>query len=118
MTRAVPPGGWTCFHCEETFLDEHSAQMHFGYDDRSEPACLIKAGAERSMLEALRRLEAENTRLREDLSQENTESAKAYWSQQARHQNQLRVVEELGYQRGLEDSRRERQTDEEGIEHG
>lgn len=41
------------------------------------------------------------------LQNESGEAAQAYYAQGARHQEQLRAVEELGYERGLADGRAE-----------
>lgn len=98
---------WRCFHCDDVFADEREARAHFGHDYGSEPACKIKAGAEGSLVAALRRVEDELARARADIANESTEAARFYHAQQDRHATQLRVVEELGYERGLADARRE-----------
>lgn len=95
---------WRCFHCGEVFLDHSCAQAHFGRDETSEPACLIKAGAERSILKALRRAEADAAEAWAAIQNETTDAAKAYHAQSSRHHEQLRAAEELGYERGLRDA--------------
>ncbi|WFS02196.1 hypothetical protein [Rhizobium tumorigenes] len=101
---------WRCFHCDDVFDDERSAKMHFGYTEDSAPACKIKAGAESSLVIALRHAESELTDAWASIHNESTEAAKAYHAQQCRHQDQLRATEELGYERGLADGRLENPT--------
>lgn len=101
------PRHWRCFHCDEVFYDEHSAKLHFGMDQCSDPACKIKMGAEGSLVTALRRAEAELADAWAAIHNESTEAAKAYYAQQARHGEQLRAAEELGYERGLAAGRAE-----------
>lgn len=92
---------WRCFHCDEIFTDRRCAADHFGASEDCEPACQIKMGAERSMLTALRRAENDANEMMQRLQTETTDSAKAYYAQTARHQEQLRIAEELGFERGL-----------------
>lgn len=107
---------WRCFHCDDVFTTEHSARLHFGSTETSEPACKIKAGAEGSMLEALRRAEDEAESILADLHNENTEAAKAFFSMRGRHSKQLVAAEELGYERGLRDAREEMRAAEQESE--
>lgn len=102
---------WRCFHCDEVFVDRRAAAAHFGADETAMPACRIKAGAERSMVEALRRAEKDAADAWQAIQSESTEAARAYHAQAARHQEQLRIAEELGYERGLTDGRAESVTD-------
>lgn len=95
---------WRCFHCDEVFIDEDRAREHFGVDESREVACRIKSGAEGSMLTALRRAEADAADAWFKLQNESGEAAQAYYAQAARHQEQLRAAEELGYERGLRDA--------------
>jgi|GEM_PF-3574626 len=95
---------WRCFHCDEVFTDEHSAKLHFGMDQCKDPACKIKMGAETSLLVALRKAEQELQDAWMAIHDEATEAAKAYYAQQSRHGEQLRVAEELGFERGIADS--------------
>ncbi|MER9421290.1 hypothetical protein NKI88_02365 [Mesorhizobium sp. M0317] len=99
---------WRCFHCDQVFTDAGCAGVHFGRDESSEPACCIPLGAERSLVGALRRAEDAAAEAWTMIHTEGTEAAKAYWAQHSRHQEQLRVVEEAGYERGLRDARAER----------
>ena len=107
MIENIPLGGWTCFHCGESFDNRRCAAIHFGADEDSVAACQIRAGAERSLLEALRQSEAECARLVRMLHDESTDAAKAYYGQQCRHHKQLQAMEEMGYERGLRDARAE-----------
>jgi hypothetical protein len=95
---------WRCFHCDEVFTERYLAADHFGADETSEPACKIKMGAERSMLTALRRAERDAAEAWFKIHNEATDSAKAFYAAAARHQEQLRAAEELGYERGLRDA--------------
>lgn len=95
------PVAWRCFHCDEVFTDRRCAADHFGASEDSEAACRIKMGAERSLLTALRRAENDASEAWAAIRTETTDSAKAYYAQNSRHQEQLRIVEELGFERGL-----------------
>jgi hypothetical protein len=98
---------WRCFHCDEEFVTTDAARDHFGATGESASACQIKAGAERSLLKELRRVEIELFNLLHQVHNEATETMKAMHSQSGRHQQQLTAVEELGYERGLADGRKE-----------
>lgn len=104
---AAKAPGWRCFHCDEVFTDERCARDHFGRDETCEPACKIKMGAERSLLTALRRAENDAADAWAAIHSESTDAAKAYHAQHARHQEQLRIAEELGFERGLAAAREE-----------
>lgn len=104
LAAAAPKPEWRCFHCDETFTDERCARDHFGRDETCEPACQIKVGAERSLLTALRRAEDDCNEVMQRLHAESTDSAKMYYAQTSRHQDQLRAAEQLGYERGLRDA--------------
>lgn len=101
--------GWRCFHCDELFTREADAREHFGFDQSCEPACRIKAGAERGLLGALREAERELAEAWATIQSESTEAARAYHAQAARHARQLIAAEEAGYERGLVDARAESQ---------
>jgi hypothetical protein len=103
----APPHGWTCFHCGETFTTPGSARDHFGLEPSAEPACRIKLGAERGLVRALRKAEAEILRLQCELHNEGADGIKAMRAQEGRHRDQLTSAEELGYERGLRDARTE-----------
>jgi|GEM_PF-5116336 len=106
MTGAETKGGrWTCFHCSETFTDRRAAENHFGASELSDPACKIKAGAEGSMLEAVRRAEMAAEKAWCALHNETSDFAKASRAMTARHIAQLRTAEELGFERGIHDMR-------------
>lgn len=36
---AIPPEGWTCFHCGENFKSPWGARLHFGAKPDEVPAC-------------------------------------------------------------------------------
>jgi len=98
---------WRCFHCDEVFVSEQEARLHFGRDESNEPGCCIKVGAERGLLKAMRRAEDDAAEAWFRLQNESGEAAKAYYAQNSRHQEQLRVAEEAGYERGLRDAAHE-----------
>ncbi len=58
LRASMPKGGWTCFHCGETFTSPGGAEDHFGATPGYKPACLIKLGEERGLVMALRKAEA------------------------------------------------------------
>lgn len=95
---------WRCFHCDETFTDRRCAAAHFGGDEDAEPACKIKMGGERTMLDALRRAEKAAGDATFAMLNESTEAAQAYYAQQGRHAEQLTAAEQTGYERGLRDA--------------
>ncbi len=65
-------GGWRCFHCDETFTTPGAAADHFGNYINSTPGCVIKVqvGDERGWLMELRRLQEENSHLRQQMNEE------------------------------------------------
>src|ERR1700755_3093507 len=77
---------WRCFHCDEEFVTTDAARDHFGATGESASACQIKAGAERSLLKELRRVEIELFNLLHQVHNEATETMKAMHSQSGRHQ--------------------------------
>jgi hypothetical protein len=97
--------GWRCFHCQELFTDKRLAEDHFGRDAESNPACQIKAGAERSLLRALRKAEYYANDVMQELRDETTEAARAHYAQTNRHAEQLQAAEELGYERAIAEIR-------------
>lgn len=106
-TAASRKHGWRCFHCGEHFLDEAAARDHFGFEQSQDPACRIKLGAERSLLHSLREAERSAAEAWSLLHDESAEGMKAYRAAQGRHGQQVAAAEELGYERGLRDARRE-----------
>lgn len=113
MTASPPDAGesvmvpreWRCFHCDDVFTNERCARLHFGETEDSAPACKIKAGAEGSILRALRSAESEANRAWQSVADETTDAAKAYYAQTTRYSQALMAAEELGYERGLNDAR-------------
>lgn len=101
---AVERKEWRCFHCDELFSDERCARQHFGRDEGSTPACIIKGG-EGGLLEALRRAEEAADDAIQLMQSESTDAAKAYHSQRCRHSQALIAAEQTGYDRGLADGR-------------
>ena len=95
---------WCCFHCDEVFTDERAARAHFGADEEAVPACRLKA-SEGGLLAALRRAEDDAANAWMKIHTETTDAARAYHAQHARHLEQLRIVEEAAYERGLADGR-------------
>lgn len=95
---------WRCFHCDELFTERADAALHFGCEE-SIPACRIKAGAERGLVEALRQAERELADAWVAIHSEGTEAARAYYAQATRHRRQLIAAEESGYEKGLADGR-------------
>lgn len=102
--QAAPEREWRCFHCDEVFTNNRCASLHFGRDEDSEPACLIKAGAEQGLLGALRDAEYAAADAQQAVANECTDAAKAYYAQATRHSQALRAAEEAGYERGLADA--------------
>jgi hypothetical protein len=105
---AIPPEGWTCFHCGEIFKTPGSARDHFGFDPSSDPACRIKVGEERGLVMELRRVEAKYIRLLEETSDESGAVAREFYGLDAKHAGELRRAEDEGYRKGLRDGRNER----------
>lgn len=95
----MPASGWTCFHCGENFTTVGSARIHFGADPNAKPGCFLKVqpGPELGLLMALRKAEGHLTRYME----EDSETMRQMHLQQARHADQLRDAEELGFALGL-----------------
>lgn len=104
----VPPAhGWTCFHCGDTFTDERSARAHFGPTPAHEPGCILKFQAgDRSLLRALRVVEAERDELRRQHCEEDSELHRALHAKDAEMHAAVRRAEEQGYARGLEDAKK------------
>lgn len=98
---------WRCFHCDEVFTTEHAARLHFGETECQDPACQIKAGAEMSMLEALRRAEEEARMAVIAMHEEGTDGWTAFRRLEGRTKQNAEAAENLGYERGLRDGRAE-----------
>lgn len=101
---------WRCFHCDEVFTTEHTARLHFGETECQSPACQIKAGAEMSMLEALRRAEEEARKAVIAMHEEGTDGWTAFRRLEGRTKQNAEAAENLGYERGLRDGRAEAAT--------
>lgn len=73
-TYTAPAHGWTCFHCGETFTTPGTARDHFGTLPDETAACVMKVelGGQRGLIMELRRLQDENRRLHQDISDEST----------------------------------------------
>jgi flagellar biosynthesis/type III secretory pathway protein FliH len=97
---------WRCYHCDELFTSERCAREHFGRDEGSTPACIIK-GADGGLLRALRDAEEQADNAIQMMHDESTDAAKAYHQQRCRHAQALMAAEEAGYERGLADGRSE-----------
>lgn len=98
---------WRCFHCDEVFTTDHAARLHFGETECQLPACQIKAGAEMSMLEALRRAEEEARTAVIAMHEEGTDGWIAFRRLEGRTKQNAEAAENLGYERGLRDGRAE-----------
>jgi hypothetical protein len=97
-TYQMPPHGWTCFHCGETFTTVGAARIHFGETPAARPGCLEKVsiGAERGLLMALRKAEQRIAKYME----EDTDLHRSLYRMQSQHSDALRDAEEAGYERG------------------
>lgn len=102
---AAQAADWRCFHCDDVFTERHTAAAHFGATEHGLAACQIKAGSEGSMVTALRDAEQAAADAQSAIHAESTDAAKAYYAQADRHREQLRVVEEHAYERGLAEGR-------------
>lgn len=103
----MPPHGWTCFHCGDTFTTPGSARDHFGFDMSADPACRIKVGEERGLVMALRRLEEKYIKLLEETCDEQGKVAQEFYGLGAKHASERQRAEESGYRKGLRDGRKE-----------
>jgi len=90
---------WRCFHCNEVFTDVAEAQVHFGSDQYSTPACQLTA-LEGGLVRFLREQEEELRRYRS----EDTASYREFYALGAEHSVKLRREEERGYAKGHEDA--------------
>lgn len=94
--KAFPTRSWRCFHCDELFLDEEKARLHFGSSEMREPICHMTP-------EEIREMEKELDGYRD----EDTALHRQIVSMRADHATALRAEEEKGYARGLRDARLE-----------
>lgn len=113
-TYPMPPHGWTCFHCGETFTTVGSARDHFGIEIDAFPGCIIRhmhpgtvapvpLGEEKGLLMELRIAQKELARYRV----EDSDTDRKFYAMQADHQTALRKAEEEGYAKGLRDGMKE-----------
>lgn len=105
----APKNGWTCFHCGETFRCPSAAAEHFGINEFVLPGCIAKVnpGGERGLLQALRKSETELANTLHSLHEESSSAMMEMRAMQGRHAENLRRAEEAGYQRALDDVRKE-----------
>ena len=68
-------------------------------------ACQIKLGAERGLVTAIRKLEAEVAEAWARLHNESGDAVRAMQRMSGRRAEQLQTAEEAGYERGLADGR-------------
>lgn len=104
MPETITSQPWRCFHCDEVFTERRCAAAHFGANEEAEPACKIKQGGERGLLDALRKAESDLADAWHMIHSESTDAAKAYYAQTSRHREQLTAAEQTGYDRGLADA--------------
>lgn len=95
-------GTYRCFFCKED-LTGVDAELHFGRQAESIPACKIKLPGEHALLRALRNAED----LLNRYHAEDSDIIQAMHSMSADHRTALRQEEEKGYSRGLRDARAE-----------
>lgn len=86
---------WRCFHCEEAFVEEDDARLHFGSSELHSPACQIDIAAFRAMERRMESYNAEDSEMHRQISR-----------MQADHSLALIREEEKGYARGLEDAKK------------
>ncbi len=103
---------WRCFFCDEEFTTRGAAAEHFGRASSlgyPEPGCYlkVKGGGERGLLAELRRTEDELARALEAVHDATLDAQQDMRNMQGRHSHALQRAEEAGYQRGLEDARKE-----------
>lgn len=98
------PMAWRCFHCSDVFTTPWEARDHFGHTEDATPACAFK-GSEIGLVKALREAEKDASDAWFALQNEGTTTAKAFRAMQGRHQRQLTVMEQLGYDRAVADAR-------------
>lgn len=92
--------GWRCFHCSEVFTDRAEAAAHFGWSEHSDVACRLNE-CEGGVVALLRQAHAELSAYRD----EDTKLIREVYGLGSKHQTEKREQEELGYSRGLADSR-------------
>lgn len=83
-------GPWRCFHCDENFTDQKSAQDHFGPSEYDKPICQMDANY-------IRWLMGQHRRNVDD----DSEALRTVGGMVGEHEKLRRQAEELGYARGL-----------------
>lgn len=94
---------WTCFFCDETFVNPALAREHFGEDPSAHAGCQIKRGNERNLLKEIRRLQRQWSRC----LAEDCDIIRQRMSRDSEHRQALIKAEEDGYTKGLADGRKE-----------
>lgn len=92
---------WRCFHCDAVFRSVHEAGIHFGSDESATCACLLPH--EQHLVEHIRGLEKQ-------LETYRTESDRIMCSimtLESDHRTALRRAEEEGYNKGVQDMKKE-----------
>lgn len=97
--RELPPAGWTCFHCGETFHDAVTAEDHFGSDQYEyvQPGCVdrltyTERELRESLIDMVKELDAERDRSEEleidsdNLHAEEAELARRFNGARSVHQ--------------------------------
>lgn len=92
---------WRCFHCDEVFMDEDEALLHFGSSECSEPACRIKAH-ERGLVKKYRELEDELSKWQAEFAEEQL----IFYRNSSRRTQSIIDAEEAGYAQGVADGRK------------
>lgn len=95
-------GPWTCFHCAETFTREDEARLHFGVDEDSRAACVVKA-EDGGLLRAYREAERDALDAWATIHSESGEALSAWRSAEGRHASLLADAEQRGYDKGVRD---------------
>lgn len=86
---------WRCFHCDEVFITEADAALHFGPRIHSEPGCTIDLAKYRKMEKRMR-----------CAGEEDTQTDRYMYALQSRHRERLRDAEQTGYDKALDDVRK------------
>jgi hypothetical protein len=85
---SLPPNGWTCFHCGETFIALEDARRHFGVDESYEPACIVRLqNSDKELIEAAdaARREADEAIEARNAAEERADTAQSTLADLARY---------------------------------
>jgi len=93
---------WRCFHCDALFTSAKTAAVHFGASEVSKAACQLK-DYEEHLVVYIRELEA---RL-DGYIAEDSHVMRAIYMMEADHRQALIRAEEQGYNKGVQDARKE-----------